>query len=176
MAAYDVDINGHTRHLAVTRVGRDFIVSVDNRSFDVSVARVDAQTWSLLVRSAVNAYGPRQSFEVSIVPESGASRVAVRVGSTSVTVALDGRRSPVDREAGQQVTAGPQRVVAPMPGKIVRVLVQSGEAVRPRQPLVVVEAMKMENELRAGRAGTVAEVHAQEGLSVDAGALLVVIQ
>jgi biotin carboxyl carrier protein len=45
-----------------------------------------------------------------------------------------------------------------------------------RQPVVVVEAMKMENELRAVRAGTVAEVHAQEGQSVEAGALLVVIQ
>jgi biotin carboxyl carrier protein len=45
-----------------------------------------------------------------------------------------------------------------------------------RQPVVVVEAMKMENELRAGRAGTVAEVHAREGQSVEAGALLVVIQ
>ena len=61
-------------------------------------------------------------------------------------------------------------------GKIVRVLVQSGETVRARQPLVVVEAMKMENELRAGRDGTVAEVHAAEGQSVDAGALLVLVQ
>jgi biotin carboxyl carrier protein len=45
-----------------------------------------------------------------------------------------------------------------------------------RQPLLVVEAMKMENELRASRAGTVAELHAREGLSVEAGALLIVIQ
>ena len=63
-----------------------------------------------------------------------------------------------------------------MPGKIVRVLVQAGEPVRSRQPLVVVEAMKMENELRADRDGTITEIHAREGQSVDAGALLVVIQ
>jgi len=63
-----------------------------------------------------------------------------------------------------------------MPGKIVRVLIHTGQAVVVRQPLVVVEAMKMENELRAGREGTVAEIHAREGESVDAGALLVVIQ
>jgi biotin carboxyl carrier protein len=63
-----------------------------------------------------------------------------------------------------------------MPGKIVRVFVRPGDTVTARQPLVVVEAMKMENELRAGRAGTVAEVHAREGASVEAGALLIVIQ
>ena len=63
-----------------------------------------------------------------------------------------------------------------MPGKVVRVLVKAGDAVRARQPVVVVEAMKMENELRADREGTVAEIHAREGVSVEAGALLVVIQ
>jgi biotin carboxyl carrier protein len=63
-----------------------------------------------------------------------------------------------------------------MPGKVVRVLVGPGDLVRARQPLVVVEAMKMENELRAGRDGTIAEIHAKEGTSVDAGALLLIIQ
>jgi biotin carboxyl carrier protein len=65
--------------------------------------------------------------------------------------------------------------VAPMPGKIVRVLVEPGDRVRARQALVVIEAMKMENELRAARDGTVAEVQAREEMSVDAGTLLVVI-
>ena len=63
-----------------------------------------------------------------------------------------------------------------MPGKVVRVLVKVGDAVVARQPLVVIEAMKMENELRAPRDGRVAEVHAGEGASVDRDALLVVIQ
>jgi biotin carboxyl carrier protein len=63
-----------------------------------------------------------------------------------------------------------------MAGKIVRVAVATGDSVRAGQPLVVVEAMKMENELRAVRDGTVADIQAREGMSVDAGALLVVIQ
>jgi biotin carboxyl carrier protein len=54
--------------------------------------------------------------------------------------------------------------------------VKPGDAVTARQPLVVVEAMKMENELRAARDGTIVEVHAREGQLVDAGALLVMIQ
>ena len=71
---------------------------------------------------------------------------------------------------------GPQRVAAPMPGKIVKVLVQPGDAVEARQGLVVVEAMKMENELRAQRPGTVTDVRVQEGMSVEAGTVLVVVE
>jgi biotin carboxyl carrier protein len=62
-----------------------------------------------------------------------------------------------------------------MPGKVLRVLVTVGEAVTERQPVVVVEAMKMENELRAAAAGVVAELHVSEGQSVDAGTLLLVL-
>ena len=66
-------------------------------------------------------------------------------------------------------------IVAPMPGRVVKVLVAPGDAVQARQGLVVVEAMKMENELRAPRAGTVAEVRVREGAPVDANVVLVVI-
>ena len=70
---------------------------------------------------------------------------------------------------------GPQRLLAPMPGKVVRVLVQPGDEVVARQGVIVVEAMKMENELRAGRPGVVREVLVVEGASVEAGTPLVVI-
>jgi biotin carboxyl carrier protein len=63
-----------------------------------------------------------------------------------------------------------------MPGRVVKVLVTPGAVVEAKQGVVVVEAMKMENELRASRVGTVTEVHVREGVSVEAGAPLVVIQ
>jgi biotin carboxyl carrier protein len=72
--------------------------------------------------------------------------------------------------------AGPQRVTAPMPGKVVKVLVSPGDEVEARQGLVVIEAMKMENELRAPRAGRVREVHVKEGAPVESGRLLVVLE
>jgi len=98
---------------------------------------------------------------------------------------VDGRRIGVAVESPRRSTsggrgaaaggtsAGPHTVVAPMPGKIVKVLVRPGDAVQARQGLVVVEAMKMENELRAPRAGTVRALHVQSGDPVDAGQLLV---
>ena len=127
----------------------------------------------------------RSSYEVTIALDRASAQLVVHVAgparslgrrTTLVLVASNGRRRRARKEDGAHAGSGPQRIVAPMPGKIVRVLVKSGEAVHARQPLVVVEAMKMENELRAGRDGTVAEIHAQEGMSVDAGVLLVVIQ
>lgn len=71
---------------------------------------------------------------------------------------------------------GPLRVVAPMPGKVVRVPVAPGDQVDARQPVVVIEAMKMENALSAGRPGIVREVLVQEGMSVEAGRPLVVLE
>jgi biotin carboxyl carrier protein len=100
----------------------------------------------------------------------------VRVGGVLIEVSVNGgRRFGRKDEVARAGGSGPLRVVAPMPGKIVRVLVRTGEAVQARQPLIVIEAMKMENELRAAAAGTVAEVLVEEGQSVEAGALLAVV-
>jgi biotin carboxyl carrier protein len=73
-------------------------------------------------------------------------------------------------------TQGNGRVTAPMPGRVVRVLVAVGDKVTARQPVVVMEAMKMENELRADRDGSVTQVLVQEGMAVDTGAVLVIVQ
>ena len=190
---YEVEINSRIRHVLVTRVGDGFAVAVDGRTWQVDAARIDAQTLSL-VRSEVWSNGdthempdsqappsvrapglmrPAGSYEVTIVPDPGSGQLDVWVGSTRMAVTLNGRRRR--RDAGRHAGSRPQRIVAPMPGKIVRVLVQSGEAVRAGQPLVVVEAMKMENELRVGRDGTVAEIHVKDGALVEAGTLLIVI-
>ena len=117
------------------------------------------------------------SHEVVVAPEatsSTSSQSMVHVGVTPIVVNLNGRRRGRGTER-PGAGSGPQRIVAPMAGKIVRVPVAAGDRVRAGQGLVVVEAMKMENELRAVRDGTVADIHAREGMSVDAGALLVVI-
>ena len=116
------------------------------------------------------------SYEVTIAPDPASGGLIVQVGETPLTVAINGRRRWGRREEAVQTGTGPQRIVAPMPGKVVRVLVNKGEAVHARQPVVVIEAMKMENELRAASDGTLAEIHVRDGQSVDAGALLVVIQ
>ncbi len=165
---YEIDIAGRRRHVTVDRDGDAFLVTIDGRPFHVNAARIDAQVLSLLVGTA--------SVEATVAPDAAPAQLIVRVGTAPVVVGMNGRRRPGRPPDPAVSGSGPQRVAAPMPGKIVRVLVKIGDAVTARQGLVVVEAMKMENELRAGRDGTIAELHAQEGQSVEAGALLVVIQ
>jgi acetyl/propionyl-CoA carboxylase alpha subunit len=166
---YEVDIGGRRLQVVVTRADDGFAVSVDGRVHQVDAARIDAHTLSLVVDSV-------WSNEVSLAADPIGGLLDVHVGATPVAVMLNGRRRWGRREEGAGSGSGPQRLVAPMPGKVVRVLVKAGDLVAARQPVVVVEAMKMENELRASREGTVAEIHASEGMSVDAGALLAVIQ
>jgi biotin carboxyl carrier protein len=183
---YEVEIGGERRQVVVTRAGGAFAVSVNGHTRQVDAARIDAHTLSLLVDSLLpsehSAAGQQpavsggRSYEVNLAPGLGAGELQVHVGSVPVAVMVNGRRRWGQKHDGQGAGSGPQRVVAPMPGKIVRVLVNAGDRVSPRQPVVVVEAMKMENELRASREGTIAEIHVRQGMSVDAGALLLVIQ
>jgi biotin carboxyl carrier protein len=81
-----------------------------------------------------------------------------------------------DMDASRLHRTGPLRLIAPMPGLIVRVEVQPGDAVEVGRALVVMEAMKMENELRATGAGTVTRVHAQAGVAVEKGTVLLEIE
>ncbi len=187
---YEIEIGGRIRQVAVTRTGDQFTVSVDGRTAHVNATRIDAHTMSLLIddaSSVVSGFpatsrgassgsaGISGSHEVTIATDPVTRQLTIRVGTMPISVSLNGRRRWGRKDDGGHTTAGPQRVVAPMPGKIVRVLVKPGDPVRARQGLVVIEAMKMENELRAARDGTVTEVQAREAMSVDAGTVLVVI-
>jgi biotin carboxyl carrier protein len=88
--------------------------------------------------------------------------------------ALDERARAIRDLAVQSAAAsGPRPLVAPMPGLIVRVTVAVGDSVQAGQGVVAMEAMKMENELRAPAAGTVKKVHATPGVAVEKGALLI---
>jgi len=107
------------------------------------------------------------------VATDGPGRWLVQLPESAVVVSLDGKRR---QGAGRSSGAGGERVVAPMPGRILRVLVAVGDTVEAGSPLVVIEAMKMENALSATRAGTVREVAVTEGLSVEAGRLLVQVE
>jgi biotin carboxyl carrier protein len=117
-----------------------------------------------------------KSYEARVAPAPDGA--PGRADSWIVTIAeYDFRvkmRDPRTRRfAGQSLThEGPLDLLAPMPGKVVRVLVERNQEVAQEQGLVVIEAMKMQNELRAPRAGRVTEVHVREGLGIEAGARL----
>lgn len=170
---YTVHVNGRPRQVTIERRETGFLVALDGRSWDVDAAFIGPHVLSLLLRDGAGGTVV-VSREVSLAVDPVHEQVIVGVGTLPVPAALEARRRS-GRTADGPAGSGPQRILAPMPGKIVRVLVRPGDVVQPRHPLVVVEAMKMENELRATRDGTVADVLVQEGQSVEAGTLLVVV-
>ena len=101
----------------------------------------------------------------------GAQEYSVRVGAEHYRVTI---RDPRARRRGSNggTSSGPLEITAPMPGRVVKVLVREGEEVSAGQGVLVIEAMKMQNELRAPRAGCVERIHAAEGAGVETGALL----
>ncbi len=119
----------------------------------------------------------------SILMEGRSYEVSITETPTGLVVVIDGYRFEIEardprrftRRAAGRGTDGVQTITAPMPGKVVRVLIAAGEAVEAGQGLVVVEAMKMQNEMKAPRAGKVLSLAAREGATVSAGEVLATI-
>jgi biotin carboxyl carrier protein len=169
---FEIELNGRGRTVSIERAGPgQFRVTVDG-----TAAIVDAQRSG---ESGVSLLFPDQSHAgVSVHFAQGPSpgELLAYLGGRNVTVSVNGRRTgraAADSGAGAH---GVQQVVAPMPGRVVRVLVAAGDEVQARQPIVVVEAMKMENELRSPKAGRVRDIAVTAGTSVEAGRVLVVIE
>jgi biotin carboxyl carrier protein len=164
---FDVEVadRAHTLQIERTPDGR-FQVWVDGDAFAVDVRQTDVGL-SLVFEDG-------RSLEAAATPQA-AGEWLVQLPHVDVEVVVDGQRHG-RRAAGGPSGAGAQRVTAPMPGRVVRVLVAVGDDVAHRQGLIVVEAMKMENELGAPKAGRVTEIAVVEGTSVEAGRLLIVIE
>jgi biotin carboxyl carrier protein len=120
----------------------------------------------------------------SILMDGRSYEARVEEARGGLVVTIDGYRFEIDvhdprrwsRRTHGRRTDGVEDVTASMPGKVVRVLVGAGDAVEAGQGLVVVEAMKMQNEMKASRAGKVVAVPVQEGATVAAGEVLVTIE
>jgi biotin carboxyl carrier protein len=162
----EIEIDGERHAVGARRDGDRWVVTLNGRELTVDVVEV-AGRWSMLV--ATHEEAPfAASYEVSVEPG------VVVVNGRAFPVSIADPRAAFGRRADAAHRGGD--ITAPMPGRVVKVLVTPGQAVAARQPLVIVEAMKMENELRAPRAGTVADVRVSEGSPVQANAVLVVIE
>ena len=168
---FDIEVDGAATTVTIEAGGPGrYSVVVDGTRHEVLAERIGELGYSLILGDASS-----RSRELYVAPGSSSGECLVSFDGRSVPVSVNGRtrrRGRADDGGG----AGAQPVVAPMPGRVVRVLVNPGDAVEARQGVVVVEAMKMENELRSPKAGVVRDVSVTPGTSVEAGRVLVVIE
>ena len=172
-----VTIGGRTYEVEV----RGDTVVVDGEEFPVTIARGDA--YDTVTAGAV-------SYRVALPPEDAReSGMAIEVDHRPFTLEYEGRLGggparPTPRAASGAAAGGgapaisnvPGGVAAQLSGKVLRIEVQAGDAVEAGQLLLVLEAMKMENEINAPKAGTVKEVTVSEGAQVSEGETLVILE
>ena len=108
--------------------------------------------------------------------EQTAAGLHVWVGASRFAVELQDPRSLRSRQDGAAHADGPKKVVCPMPGKVVRVLVEENSGVEAGQGIVVVEAMKMQNEIKSPKKGVVQKILVIAGASVNAGDVLAIVE
>jgi biotin carboxyl carrier protein len=163
---YVVTIGDQARVVDVSGAEGRYRVTIGDEPWDID-ARLTAQgIYSLLIDGV--------SYVADVVDGDGAC--VVDVGGELYEMTVEEQTRYIIRTRGGAAGGARSRTLtAPLPGKITRVAVRQGDAVQAGDTLMVIEAMKMENEFKAGAAGTVAEVRVAPGQAVNAGDVLIVM-
>ncbi len=164
---YVATIGGHTREVEVHGADGMYRLTVGAQTWDVD-ARLTAQgIYSLLIDGV--------SYVADVVDRGGAC--VVDVGGEADEIRVEEQtRYLIRTKGGAGAVADAQTVAAPLPGKVTHVAVKPGDRVEAGAALIVIEAMKMENEFKAARPGVVTEVRVVAGQTVNAGDVLVVLR
>jgi biotin carboxyl carrier protein len=164
---YEIEINGSRRSVEFTPRARGesrVTFTVDGRSVEADAIRISRAAYSILIGG--------RSLDVT-TEETSAGLLLRTEGREFHVQIIDPRSWRRGRGTGIELQ-GRQQLVAPMPGKIVRVLVAAGQKVSAGQGLLVIEAMKMQNEIRSPKSGMVEKL-AREGQTVNAGEILAIV-
>jgi biotin carboxyl carrier protein len=157
-------ITGQRTHIVeLERNGTGYRVIFDGRAVAADATQVSRNTISVLLGG--------QAYEVHVTRALDGA-VKLQSGPHEFTAEIQDPRAWRGRKQGTIEAEGRQQIVAPMPGKVIRLLVSAGDEVEAGQGLLVVEAMKMQNEIRSPKKGKVDRVLAKEGQNVNAGEVL----
>ncbi len=162
---YDVTIDGKQYRLDLNRADDRWSCRLDGREGEVDAVLVGPDILSLRIGN--------EAYEVKSERVAGGADIWVGSARFAVEVrdprSLRGRVRAVDDQ-------GPRKLAAPMPGKIVRVMVTQGDAIEAGAGVMVVEAMKMQNEIKSPKKGTVQKILVTVGAAVNAGDVLAIVE
>jgi len=163
---YDVIVGGKPHRLELEKAGAGWKCRLDGKEVHVDAVMPRRDVLSLLIDG--------DAFEVK--REQTATDLHMWVGSTRFAVELRDPRSLRARKGAALDEKGPRKILAPMPGRVVRVLVAEQAEVEAGQGIVVVEAMKMQNEIKSPKKGIVKKIGAMAGTAVNAGDVLAIVE
>jgi pyruvate carboxylase subunit B len=163
---YFVTVNGREHEVLLVERAGALEVEVDGKSLDVRYEEVDELGQVVLLRDG-------RSHAVSI--EGDESRAAVTLAGHFYDVRLEDERERAAHAAERAIGRASGEVLGVMPGVVVAILVKKGDAVEAGQPMLILSAMKMQNEIAAPASGIVADLHVVAGQAVAAGARLVTL-
>jgi Biotin carboxyl carrier protein len=164
---YKVLLAGKTRVVELEQQNGAWKISLDGNPLDANGVEVAPHTFSVLLNG--------ESHQIRIAPRPDGA-LTVHTGLAEYHAEISDLRSWRGRRHGALEAEGRQQIAAPMPGKVVRILVKQGDTVEAGQGLLVVEAMKMQNEIRSPKSGKIEKLLAQEGQPVNAGEVLLWVE
>jgi biotin carboxyl carrier protein len=163
---YDVDIDGTRHRLELSRANGGWECRLDGRTVRIDAVLARQDVLSVIING--------KAYEIK--RERSATNTHLWVGSARYLAALRDPRSLRGRRNGLGDEHGPQKLIASMPGKVVRVLAPANSQVELGQGVIVVEAMKMQNEIKSPKKGLVKNVLATVGANVNAGDVLAIVE
>jgi biotin carboxyl carrier protein len=163
---YEVTIATRTYRVELQRMDSGWRCKLDGRDVPLDVASTQDHVLSILVDG--------KSYEVK--QENGASEAGIVVGHERFSASVRDPRSFRSRGGAGAAEHGIKKITAPMPGKVVRVLAGVGADVEAGQSVIVIEAMKMQNELKAPKKGVIKKLSVTEGAAVEAGQVLAEVE
>jgi biotin carboxyl carrier protein len=171
---WEVVIDGETVRVELSRdvAPGQWSAHIGDREVRFSAAAAGRDALSLLVEGA--SYEVRRESVASAEANGAESNIYVR--GRRYRIELRDPRALRSRRARAAAGAGPKKLLSPMPGKVIRVLAAEGASVAAGAPVLVIEAMKMQNEIKSPKAGVVQKVLAPEGTAVNAGDVLAIVE
>jgi biotin carboxyl carrier protein len=164
---YEVLLAGKTTVVELVRQDGAWKITLDGNPVDADAAEVAPNTFSVLLNG--------ESHQIRIAPRPDGT-LTLHTGLAEYHAEVTDPRIWRGRRHGVLEAQGRQHIVAPMPGKVIRLLVKQGDVVKAGQGLLVVEAMKMQNEIRSPKSGKIEKLFAIEGQAVNAGEVLLSVE
>ena len=157
------ELNNEKHEIEIKRDGEKVFARVDEREYDLEASEVEPNVYLLKFDNRI--------FQIYVAPNG-----IVNIGNHQLEISITDPKHLRGSSAAGANAAGTSEIKTAMPGKLVRILTEIGAEIKQGESVLVVEAMKMQNEMKAPKDGIVKEIRFAEGATVNAGDVLAIIE